>query len=158
MAVAETMMAMSKDPSTKVGAVAIDDDFNVISVGYNGFPRGVDDNVPDRQERPLKYSIVVHAEANVVAQAARKGHSLAGSTVIVTSLFPCSNCAGLLTQAGIKRIITTRSDNERWIENAEISKMILDEAGVEVIYVNKVDDKWVAEPIAQKVEHKQNYE
>jgi deoxycytidylate deaminase len=89
--------------------------------------------------------MTVHAEANVVAQAAKKGHSLDGSTVIVTSLFPCSNCAGLLTQAGVKRIITTRSDNERWIEDAEISKVILQEAGVEVIYVKNVEGKWSLE-------------
>lgn len=143
MAIAEAMQGMSKDRSTKVGAVALDDDYNVLSVGYNGFPRGVDDDIEERHDRPLKYSIVVHAEGNLIAQAARKGVSLSGATVIVTSLFPCSNCAGLMAQAGIKRIITTTSDNERWVENAKISEMILSESVVEVVEVKKVEDQWI---------------
>jgi len=159
MAVAEAMMGMSKDNSTKVGAVALDDDFNMLSAGYNGFPRGVNDDLPERHERPLKYSIVVHAEGNMVAQAARKGHSLMGSTVIVTSLFPCSNCAGLMAQAGVKRIITTRSDNERWVENAEISQMILDEAGVEVVEVKKNDeDEWEVVSTHNKIDEAKQME
>lgn len=142
MAIAETMASMSKDPSTQVGAVAIDDDFNVLSVGYNGFPRGVNDNIPERFERPLKYSLTIHAEGNAISQAARKGVILKDSTLLVTSLFPCSNCAGLIIQAGVRRVITTHSDNERWLENAAISKSMFEEAGVEVIYVKKENEKW----------------
>lgn len=142
MAVAEAMQGMSKDRSTKVGAVALDDDYNVLSVGYNGFARGVNDDIEERHNRPLKYSLTIHGEGNLVASAARKGVSLLGSTVLVTSLFPCSNCAGLMAQAGVKRIITTTSDNPRWIEDAKISEIIFSEAGVEVVEIRKVEDEW----------------
>lgn len=144
MAVAEAMMNMSKDPSTKVGAVAIDDDFNVLSVGYNGFPRGVNDSSERLNDRPTKYAITVHAEGNTIAQAARKGVSLKDSTVVVTSLFPCSSCAALMIQAGVKRIITSKVDNERWNKSSELAEGILEEAGVEVVVVEKnASGEWV---------------
>lgn len=151
MKVAEAVASFSKDPSTQVGAVAIDNDYNVLSVGYNGLPRGVVD-LPSRLERPLKYSLIVHAEANLVTAAARKGVGLMGATVLVTSLFPCSNCAGLLIQAGIKRIITTRTDNERWVENASLSEMMFNEARVEVYYIKKNEaGEWIYEIPQQQV-------
>ena len=133
-------MNLSKDPSTKVGAVALDDGLGVLCVGYNGFPRGVADTPERLNDRPTKYSITVHAEGNIIAQAARKGISLAGATIVVTSLYPCSNCSALMIQAGIKRIITTRPDNERWNESAKFAEQILTEGGVEVIEVEKKED------------------
>jgi dCMP deaminase len=143
MAVAEAMRDMSKDPSTKVGAVAIDDDFNVLTPGYNGFPRGVKDTEERLNNRELKYQLTVHAEGNIVAQAARKGVSLKDSTVVVTSLFPCSNCSALMIQAGVKRIIATKPDNERWAESNKLAMEILKEAEVEVIIVEQKDGVWV---------------
>lgn len=137
MAVAEAMQAMSKDRSTKVGAVALDDDYNILSVGYNGFPKKVRDDIDERHERPVKYSFTCHAEANVVSQAAYKGASLRGSTILVTSLFPCAGCTGQMIQAGVKRIITSDPDvanNPMWLEQAVISKTMLREAEVEIIY------------------------
>ncbi len=136
-AVAEAVEGMSKDRSTKVGCAIIDDDFNVLSLGYNGFPRGVNDSVEERHERPTKYKFVVHSETNAICNAARKGTSLKDSTLIVTSLFPCSNCSGAIIQAGIKRIITSLPNNERWIEDAEISKVLFEESGVEVVYASR---------------------
>lgn len=144
MTVAEAMMNMSKDPSTQVGACAIDDDYNVLCVGYNGFARKVKDTEERLNDRALKYPLTIHAEGNLVAAAARKGVSLLGSTVLVTSLFPCSNCAGLLVQAGVKRILTTVSDNERWIENAQLSQIIFEEAEIEIVIIEKdASGKWI---------------
>jgi dCMP deaminase len=140
MALAEAVMDLSKDPSTKVGAVALDDELGVLCVGYNGFPRGVKDLKERLDDRPTKYAITVHAEGNIVAQAARKGISLEGATIVVTSLYPCSNCAALMVQAGVKRIITTRPENERWIESNKLAEMVLTEGGVEVIEVEKNAD------------------
>lgn len=144
MAVAEAMMKMSKDPSTQVGAVALSEDLAVLATGYNGFPRGVVDSEERLNDRPTKYAITVHSEGNIVAQAARNGISLKGATIVVTSLFPCSNCSALMIQAGIKRIITTKVDNERWAESNRLAEEILAEAGVEVVVVAKDSDgNWV---------------
>lgn len=145
MEVAEAVMKLSKDPSTQVGAVALDDDCGVLCVGYNGFPRGVKDTPERLNDRALKYPLTVHAEGNIVAQAARKGIRLEGATIVVTSLYPCSSCAALMAQAGIKRIITTRPDNERWVESNKLADIVFDEAQqkIEVIEVEKdADGKW----------------
>lgn len=133
-------MGRSKDRSTKVGAVAVDDNFCIKGSGYNGFPRGVDDNVEARHERPLKYKWAVHAEMNVIAQAARP--VLEGTTLILTSLHPCATCAGLIIQAGIKRVLTRKTEEikrivdgrQDWDEEAAIAMEMFKEAGVEVEY------------------------
>ena len=132
---AEAARGRSKDRSTKVGAVVIDDDFNVRISGYNGMPRGVDDDVEARHERPLKYAWTAHAEENCVAQAARIGVSLKDCTILLTSLFPCTTCSRLIIQSGIKRVIAPKvCDNSRWDEQAAIALEMLLEAGVEVEY------------------------
>jgi len=131
---AKAAAGKSKDRSTQVGAVVIDDDYNIRTSGYNGFPRGVNDELEDRHERPAKYLWTAHAEENCVAQAARMGHSLAGCTILVTALFPCTTCSRLIIQSGIKRVLATVTDNERWVENADVALQLLREGGVEVIY------------------------
>lgn len=132
--IATAIANLSKDPSTKVGCVAMDDNFNIRSVGYNGFPRGVLD-LPERyNDRPTKYRLASHAEMNVVAQAARNGISLDGCTLILTALYPCSTCTKLLIQAGFKTLIVPESDRGGiWQEEWEISKQMLGEAGVDVL-------------------------
>jgi dCMP deaminase len=131
--IANTMAAMSKDPSTKVGAVAIDDNGNIISVGYNGFPRGVLDLESRYADKATKYKLISHAEQNLVAQAAYAGHSLKGSTVILSGLYPCSSCAKSLIQAGVKSILAPNmSPESRWADEAKWAKLMFDEAGVEV--------------------------
>lgn len=125
----------SKDRSTKVGAVVIDDDFNLRISGYNGFPRGINDDKPERHERPLKLKVTSHAEENCVAQAARVGVSLKGCTLLVTSLFPCTTCSRLIIQSGIVRVLAPSVPvNERWNEEADVALAMLKEAGVEVHY------------------------
>lgn len=132
---AEAARQRSKDRSTQVGAVVIDDDFNLRISGYNGFPRGVNDNDGDRHERPTKYMWTSHAEENCVAQAARAGVSLRGCTLLVTSLFPCTTCARLIIQAGIRRILAPKTpQNSRWDYQAGVTLEMLSEAGVEVVY------------------------
>lgn len=134
--VAQALASKSKDRSTKVGALALDDDHDILSTGYNGFPRKVKD-VEERHERPMKYLYTSHAEENMVAQAARKGVSLKGATVLVTSLFPCTTCARLMIQAGVKRIIAPHlSVDPRWEEQAKHALTLLEEAGVEVHYAD----------------------
>ena len=138
---AREMASLSKDRSTKVGAIALDDDYVIKSHGYNGFPRGVDDDVEARHERPAKYMYTVHAEMNVVAQAARP--VLQGTTLLLTSLHPCPTCAGLLIQSGVKRIITPPPGHDLgvhtvgrpvWSEDARVAMEMFKEAGVEIVY------------------------
>jgi dCMP deaminase len=132
---AQAARGRSKDESTQVGAVVIDDDFNVRISGYNGMPRGVNDEVRERHIRPTKYLYFAHAEENCVAQAARIGVSLKGCTILLTSLFPCTTCSRLIIQSGIKRVLAPRQvDNTRWDEQAKVALEMLTEAGVEVLY------------------------
>ena len=135
MVLAEAIASFSKDPSTKVGAVIIDDDCNVLAMGFNGFPRGVADLEDRLWDKEVKYALVVHAEANAIAAAARTGQRLKGATIVVSSLFPCRDCAGLIAQAGIKKVIAPKISNERWKESNETAKVIFSEAGIEVVEI-----------------------
>lgn len=132
MPLAETIATFSKDPSTKVGAVIIDADCNVLAMGFNGFPRGVADTDERLCHKTTKYALVVHAEANAIAASARTGRRLEGATIVVSSLFPCVDCAGLIAQAGIKKVIAPRIANERWKESNELARVIFTEAGLEI--------------------------
>lgn len=139
---AEAARGRSKDRSTKVGAVVLDDDFNIRISAYNGFPRGCNDNVDARHERPLKYKWTAHSEENCVAQAARVGISLLGCTLILTSLFPCTGCSRMIIQSGIKRVIApavnalgvNMLNRIDWDEESIIAIEMLTEAGVEILY------------------------
>lgn len=128
--VAEEIGKLSKDRSTKVGAVALGPDYEVLGLAYNGFPRGVEDDIDYRHERPTKYLYTSHAEENLVAAAARKGVSLMGSTILVTALFPCTTCSRLMIQAGVSYILAPYSDNARWAAEADTALEMLGEAGV----------------------------
>ena len=145
---AKAAQGRSRDRSTKVGAVALDDDLNIRGSGYNGFPRGIDDNRDERYERPLKYKFTSHAEENLVAQAARIGLSLRGCTVVLTSLHPCSTCSRMLIQAGVKRVIAPEIKHPGtgelrfdWSEDEKIAFEMLSEAGVEVLFYKEEENE-----------------
>ena len=96
----------SKDPSTQVGACIVDANNKVVSIGYNGMPRGVDDEeIPWGHGEGLesKYLYVCHAEFNAILNT-RDGSALNGCRIYVT-LFPCNECAKAIIQTGIKEII-----------------------------------------------------
>lgn len=139
--VAQAMAALSKDPSTQVGAVCVDRDNTILSVGFNGFPRGVTDDPARYAHRPTKYAFIAHAEANAIAQAARVGARLLGASLILTELHPCSECAKLIIQAGIERVYAPISDNPRWSEDAAVAAAMFMEAGVKVIRFNHLAPK-----------------
>lgn len=130
---AKHISGWSLDPSTKVGAVAVKDR-RVLATGYNGLPRGIAD-LPGRiNDRDEKYLRTVHAEANIVAQAARFGIDLFGATVYVWPFLPCCNCTTLMIQAGIRRIVVPALPiPDRWKANFDLSAEMLEEAGVELI-------------------------
>lgn len=107
---ATLVASWSKDPSTKVGCVIVRPDRTIASVGYNGFPRGVNDDPEIYENRPEKYLRIVHAEANAILSAKEPLH---GYTLYVTPLHPCANCAGLIIQAGIKNVLFGLQEGER---------------------------------------------
>ncbi len=121
----------SKD-STKVGAVLVGPDGEIRLTGFNGPPRGVEDR-PERRERPTKYLFASHAEANLIAFAAREGIRTACCSVFVTHQ-PCAACARTLIQAGIKRVVfdgmSTFGSGSHMTEELETSLTMLKEAGV----------------------------
>ena len=131
----------SKDASTKVGAIILaPKSFQVLSLGYNGMPRGITETDYSKWERPLKYKYVEHAERNALYNACRHGTPLAGSIAIVT-MFPCSDCARGLIQAGITTIITTydNTKKERWGCEWDISNSMFKEAGIDIIILTSED-------------------
>ena len=128
---AETISRWSKDPSTKVGAVAVIER-RVLATGYNGLPMGVADTWQRLHDRETKLLMTAHAETNLLTYAARKGVRLEGCTVYVT-MFPCSHCAGQLINAGVARIVVPRERcefPERWLKSFTCSHDMLREAMV----------------------------
>lgn len=119
----------SKDPSTRVGAVIVRPDKTVASVGFNGFPRGVADD-GRLLDRPTKYAMILHAEVNAILSAREP---VAGFDLYVTPLHPCSNCASVIIQSGIRRVFTTTSGSERWRTSFDIASQMFSEAMVEVV-------------------------
>ena len=135
---AREVASWSKDPSSKIGAVAIGTKGQVLAQGYNGFPRGIDDSENRLNNRELKYKYVVHAEQNVIYNATYNGVSLDNSTLYVWGLPVCSSCALGVIQVGVKRVIMPDLNYpEKWMDNfLGGSKDMFDEAGVEWKFVN----------------------
>lgn len=128
--VAETVATWSKDPDSAVGCVITTEDRRYITWGFNGFPAGVKDD-GRLQDKVLKNSLMVHAEANAIVNAR--------SSVEDCSLFStkavCIDCAKLIIQAGIARVVCPRPDQKsRWLDSNRRAKMLLREAGLEVTW------------------------
>lgn len=131
MEMAGQVATRSKDPSTKVGCVVVSEDKVVVSTGYNGIPRGVEDH-DYRLERPTKYLWTSHAEENAVAQAARVGARLSGGTVYTTNV-PCSRCARMLIQAGITTVYAMNNNTKMLLEEFDVAQKMFTEAGVTLV-------------------------
>jgi len=135
MALARHIAMWSKDPSTKVGAVIVDEKRRVIGHGYNGFPRGVEDSDERYSDREVKYKHVVHAELNAILNS-RGG--VEGCT-LYTTLEPCTECAKAIIQSGITRVVLPDREGEtidelkvRWGENQTVAYNMMDEAKLDV--------------------------
>jgi dCMP deaminase len=137
---AKFVAGWSKDPSTKVGAVIVRPDRTVAAIGYNGFPRGVLDHEARYADRDQKYPMVVHAETNAIINSRE---SLEGCTLYVTALPPCAQCAGVIIQRGITRVVIDQKKElpENWKKQFEISSTMFQEAGVAVAVVPEVKQK-----------------
>lgn len=132
---AKEISTWSKDPSTKVGAVVIGNNGEVLSQGYNGFPRSIKDTPQRLKDREKKYNLVVHAEMNAIYNASLNGVSLKGSTLYVYGLPICNECAKGVIQVGIDKVIATRPAdyNKEWDESIKDAKALFKEAEVEYI-------------------------
>ncbi|MBO4219158.1 MAG: dCMP deaminase family protein [Erysipelotrichaceae bacterium] len=131
MALAHLSALRSKDPNTNVGAVIVDNMHRIVSIGYNGMPRGCnDEEFPWEREGSFletKYAYVVHAELNAILNSPRE---VSGCTIYV-SLFPCNECAKAIIQSGIKKVIY-ESDKYAETDAIKASKRMLMDAGVEL--------------------------
>lgn len=125
---AEHIAGWSKDPSTKVGAVIVDQQRRIVSTGYNGFPQGAKDSPTMVRDRKLLRTL--HAEANAILFAKR---DLTGCTIYVTH-HPCAHCAAMIIQAGITTVkfrITKFGPDDYWNASMYEAQLMMGEAGVD---------------------------
>ena len=123
----------SKDPSTKVGCVVVGEDREIRSTGFNGFPRGIEDNSERLNDREQKYPMICHAEENAIMHAARIGISLKDCVAYVTWP-PCSRCTRSLIQAGVSEVVYPADIEipDRWQDDFATASAMMEEAGVNV--------------------------
>lgn len=124
MGVAKLSALRSKDPSTQVGACIINLDRRIVGIGYNGLPRGCDDQLfpwgNEGEFTETKYPYVVHAEANAILNATT---NLKNASIYVT-LFPCNECTKLIIQSGIKEIVYESNKYQHTKEHQAALKML----------------------------------
>jgi dCMP deaminase len=131
---AKLVASWSKDISTKVGAVIVDKDNRIISVGYNGFCRNADDSMARIVDREVKLANTIHGEENAILFADRD--RLVGATLYTWPFQPCSRCANIICQVGISMVISTGDEPERWKESFEQARKTFIDCGVKY-YISK---------------------
>lgn len=138
MGLAKLAATWSKDKGTGVGAIIVNDDKKVLSIAFNGFPRGVKDDIACRHESPIKFHYTAHAESNAINEAEV---SLRGGTLYCT-FFPCSDCARSIIQKFIKRVVAPKPDfsDSRWGEGHSISLEMFQEVGIDVSFYEENDN------------------
>jgi len=138
MEMAKEIAGWSKDPSKKIGCVAVGDNHRVLSTGYNGFPRGIADDDERYEDREQKYKYIVHAEKNCIYNACMNGISLAGAKLYAYGLPICNECAKGIIQVGIKEVIIDEGgfDKPKWNDSFKVSEKLFEEAEVHIKYVD----------------------
>lgn len=136
--IAEQVKLKSKDESTQIGAVIVGQDNEILSTGYNSFPRGLRDDKEERQVRPEKYFFMVHAESNAIVNSARIGISIKNSKMFLTCGIPCAECAKLIINSGITDIFCKRTENDvkgdLWVESKKKTIEMFKECNVKINY------------------------
>lgn len=129
---AKTISTWSKDPSTKIGAVIVGDKGQILSQGYNGFPRGVHDDESRLNDKELKYKYTVHGEMNAIFNASLNGICLNGAVMYVYGLPVCHECAKGIIQVGIKHVVmwVEKKISDKWSESWYQTRKMLEESGV----------------------------
>lgn len=140
MAMADAVaLIFSKDRSSQIGAVIVSPRNKVLSIGYNGFVRGADDDHEAHHQRPEKYFHTEHAERNALYNAAQ---DLSGARIYISGMPPCADCARGIIQSEIRQVILRRWDESviptRWADSYAASRAMLDRAGVEILTVGGV--------------------
>jgi len=121
----------SKDPRKQVGAVVTEDGF-VRGVGFNGFPKGVTHTTERLHDKTKKNKIMIHAEPNALVASEMQGNS-----IYVWPCLPCSQCMGLIIQAGIKKVVTGPLDaDSAWDQELAIELAL--EAGIDVLILEEI--------------------
>lgn len=132
---AKLVSTWSKDPSTQVGAVIVDENNRVISIGFNGLPVGIEDKDDILSNRELKYRMILHAEENAIHFANR---DITGCTIYTYPLPPCIKCSSSIIQRGIKKVVSYSSSNDRWKNEFDQAKEMYKEVGINfVTYVEE---------------------
>lgn len=125
---AKLVSTWSKDPSTKVGAVIVNNDNQIISLGYNGLPKKVPDDPSILNQRLEKYKYIIHAETNAILTT---NSSIKDCILYTFPFLPCTNCASMIIQAGIKRVVSFECIDNRWKAPLQDSKSLFDLANIE---------------------------
>lgn len=137
--IAEVVSRKSKDPSSKIGAVIVTPEHEIVATGFNGFPRGINEYDPTRWERPIKYKYVEHAERNACYSAAKRGASVQGCTLYLTGFgpptVPCVECTKAVIQSGITTIkgYAYKPAPDNWLDDLAFAQHLLQETNVEFI-------------------------
>lgn len=133
MRLAQETSLWSKDSNTQVGAIIVRPDKTIASVGFNGFPRGVNDSKIRIDNRDQKLLFTIHAELNAILSAKEP---LAGYTIFVWPFQPCAQCAAAIIQAGIGAVYCpNRGDGGAWQESFKAARQMFDESGVELNFI-----------------------
>lgn len=139
---------LSKDPSTRVGSVIVGPDREILSAGFNGFPRGIADTPERLNDRDMKLKLIVHAEMNALLAAARTGVRLKGCTLYLAATddsgliwggCPCTRCSVEIIQVGIAEIVSypVKSVPSRWRDDIALAEQLIHEAGIAYRIVQK---------------------
>jgi dCMP deaminase len=147
MKLAREISTWSKDPSSKIGAVIVNDDRRILATGYNGFPKGIEDTEERLNDREQKYPRIVHAEMNALMAALHSGVSVKDATIYVYGLPVCPECTKSIISAGIKRIVISPDPyvyitpwTEKW---KNVSYQMIQEVGdINVTYANSDRLDW----------------
>lgn len=133
---AETVSTWSKDPSKKIGVVITNQENKIISTGYNGFPKGINDSLERLNDKEFKRAITLHAEENAILCAKQ---DLTNCIMYIYGLPPCAHCAAMIIQSGIKiiyyRIPKKYEVSDHWKDNINIAETILKEANISLISI-----------------------
>ena len=133
---AKHISTWSKDPSTQVGCVIVDKDKRVVSMGYNGFAKGVNDSKERYNCRTIKYDLVIHSEINALIFSQK---DISNCTIYTYPMPPCARCTAAIIQSGIKRIVSikpTEDQINRWGNDFDLSKEQREEANIEFVSYN----------------------
>ena len=127
----EVVARRSRDPNTKVGAVILRSDNTLVSCGYNGFPRGVDDDPAIYADKSRKLLRITHAELNAILSSRESLHNC---TIYVSPLHPCSQCAAAIIQSGITKVVARSNmmHSETWTTSFEEASVMFKEANIQV--------------------------